>query len=574
MGKSKLLFAAAATMAFLAPSAGFGYLPSARAATTVAARAADDSSVSTTTVTRVGVVDPRALSQQTAQRAVTPRQSGGVRNVGARTLPRRGVLAPNVVAAVPQAQSATEAAASVTQNFLGLDAVDSYRVNGFDLEPPDEALCVGPTSVVQLVNLAAAVYDKTGALVAGPISANAFFDEGAGGFGNLTAPTLSDPRCYYDPQAKAFYAEIWEANFSALNESHIDLAVNPTDDPLNPWTIYRIDTTNAVSSGCPCLPDYTMIGADAHGVYLTSNNFTLAGNEPYAGESLIAISKAKLLSNTPSLDAVRYSDLMDQRNLQAYTLQPATAPFGSGYAGGTEYFVDSLGASAGTTIDNRLGVWALRNTAALDKGRQPRLSHVVVQSEIYGQPPNAVQKGSSATLNNDDDGVRQPVQNVNGTLYAALDSIVLPQGNDQTDRSGAAWFEITPSLNGNRISGATIPAQGYVALANNYLMYPAIAVDTSGNTTMGFSLSGPNRYPSAGYASGAGFSTVKVAAAGTGPDIGFTCSAPFGPPCRWGDYSAASLDPTTGTMWFAAQYIGPPGDTNANWANRIYNVAP
>jgi hypothetical protein len=77
---------------------------------------------------------------------------------------------------------------------------------------------------------------------------------------------------------------------------------------------------------------------------------------------------------------------------------------------------------------------------------------------------------------------------------------------------------------------------------------------------MAFTLVGADHYPSAAYASlddkvGAG--DIHVAAAGLGPDDGFTSYVAYigSPPrTRWGDYGAAV--PDGNTMWIASEYIG------------------
>ena len=82
--------------------------------------------------------------------------------------------------------------------FPGINAVDSERDNGFDLEPPDQALCVGNGSVLEAVNDSIAVYRIDGRRLAGSISLNDFFRR-------EDSIQVSDPRCMYDPEAKRFF---------------------------------------------------------------------------------------------------------------------------------------------------------------------------------------------------------------------------------------------------------------------------------------------------------------------------------------------------------------------------------
>jgi len=96
---------------------------------------------------------------------------------------------------------------------------------------------------------------------------------------------------------------------------------------------------------------------------------------------------------------------------------------------------------------------------------------------------------------------------------------------------------------------------------------------------MGFSIVGLDFFPSTGYApidavNGAG--AIRIAAAGVGPDDGFTGyfaegGARVG---RWGDYSAAVAD-ASGSFWVADEYIpDSPRTLFANWGTFISKVTP
>ncbi len=172
----------------------------------------------------------------------------------------------------------------------------------------------------------------------------------------------------------------------------------------------------------------------------------------------------------------------------------------------------------------------------------------------------------------------QQVEYINGNLMGALDTAVSIQG-DPVNRDGAAWFDIEPSLSGSLTVKAHIKHQGYIAAAGLYVLYPAIMQSKDGNVEMAFSISSSTINPSAAYAvvpdethtSNAG--QIFVAASGTGPDTGFTCGGPTGP-CRWGDYSWATLDPGSTNIWMASEYIPPVGSQSvfANWGTDIYEV--
>ena len=127
-------------------------------------------------------------------------------------------------------------------------------------------------------------------------------------------------------------------------------------------------------------------------------------------------------------------------------------------------------------------------------------------------------------------------------------------------------------LTDNKVSGASIERQGYLASRGESLLYPAIQPDAAGNAAMVFTLTGKNRFPSAGYAvlaaGAANFGAPIVAAAGTGPyDKAST---------RWGDYSFAVPDWTSDAAWMATEYMPPKSSQTTtgerNWGTRVIEV--
>jgi hypothetical protein len=151
----------------------------------------------------------------------------------------------------------------------------------------------------------------------------------------------------------------------------------------------------------------------------------------------------------------------------------------------------------------------------------------------------------------------QQVTFANGKLWGALDTALTING---VNKAGIEWFVVKPSVDHGL--QARLALQGYLGLANNNLIYPAIGVNESGRGVMAFTVVGADHYPSPGYASidakvGAG--DVHIIAEGAGPSDGFTSYTAFvgSPPrTRWGDYGSAVPDGNH-TIWIASEYIGP-----------------
>ena len=97
----------------------------------------------------------------------------------------------------------------------------------------------------------------------------------------LRGQFVTDPTCIYDAATQRFFLvvltlEVVPTTGAFTNANHLDLAVSATSDPTGAWNIYRLDVagdgtnTGGVNPG-PYLGDYPHIGADANGVYLTTN---------------------------------------------------------------------------------------------------------------------------------------------------------------------------------------------------------------------------------------------------------------------------------------------------------------
>jgi hypothetical protein len=488
---------------------------------------------------------------------------------GARAIPRSSSTSAPLVRAAPQATAAPAAGATpaLSANFDGVSSRDSALTNfGAEFEPPDQGLCVGNGYVVEMVNSAYTVYKPDGTVVTGPFNVNGPFDEGLREF-------TSDPRCEYDASTHTWYATILWASADFTTASRVDLAVNTSGDPTQPWTTYQINTTDNGGKtgpkhpGCPCLGDQPTLGIDAQTVYITTNEFSLAGPE-FNGAQIYAIAKSDLVaSDLPTATPAHFVhfDQLSIGGATAASVQPALTT-GSPAA---EYFLNSLDPNG--TFDQRIGVWALTNRGAVATGGTPTLSSVVINSEAYGIPPGGEQKGADTLIDAGDDRMQQ-TQFIGGDVWGELTTGVTIPG-DSAQRAGAAWFDVHPALSGNVISGATMRRQGYVTLAGNNVTYPALQAAPSGKVAMVVSVTGARRYPSAAYAfmpaGASAFGPVTIGAAGTGP---------YDPNdgTRWGDYSWARLDPSGKSVWMATEYVPPKSSQTAdgrrNWGTRVMQV--
>jgi hypothetical protein len=537
---------------------------------------------------------------------------------------------------------------------VGFEGLNHYQQrysrggNQFSVEPPDQGMCVGNGYVVEAVNDVFNVFDPaTGAsllpdntatnIVAGAprnvnhaVDLNSFY--GYGPAINRTTGVrgefVTDPSCIYDQQTNRFFLVVLSLDsqvsgpcqgvFSCVN--HLDLAVSQTGDPTGSWNIYKIDVTNdGTNTGGanpgPYLGDYPHIGADANGIYLTTNAYPWHANG-FSGAQIYALSKAQLAAgaSTVSFQHIDTSGMVNAPSdagatQPGFTLWPAQSP-GTQFNGdnlGTEYLLSSNAAdeaqkpvsgSAGTRTSNQLVVWSLTNTASLNTASPNlHLSNQILEVGQYGVPPKQHQPGSGTAPGTDvpqghclndettllfngqtgcwkllvgaaahaagaevvaspdsNDTRMQQVMWANGKLWGALDTALNPDGGPQ--RAGIAWYVVNPNA-------GKVVKQGYLGATGYDFTYPAIGVTTSGRGVMAFTATGDTLNPSAAYASidaNAGVGPWNVVSGGEGaaPDDGFSGyrQQEFPNPIRsrWGDYGAAAVDGNS--VWIASEYIG------------------
>ena len=501
------------------------------------------------------------------------------------------------VIALPQSVSRTHANLALAfnglthreQRFAGSGA---YANTQFSTEPPDSGLAVGNGFVLQTVNAALAIYDaSTGALRQGPTALNQFFrlkpeiERSSATYGDFT----SDPRAYYDTQLQRWFVIVVAI---ATNPQTGDLsaptrlliAVSETSDPTQAWKIYAIDTTSHGAEGCPCFGDQPVIGADAHGLFISTNAFSL--HEGFAGVQIYALSK-QLLAGGAVPAVVHWSNPKLAGGF-AFSVQPSVR---SGHtpddpANGLEYFTSV--ADIRNMLDHRIAVWAISNTASLaNEAPTLKLRSTIIGAQPFGVPPDAPQKNGETRLGSllsqkteyiatNDQRMQQAVF-ADGELWSALTTMVAI-GEDPSPHAGIAYFVLRPSISASGALHAEILSQGYLAVADADLFYPAIAVRPNGEGAIAFTLSGGEYYPSAAFATvdRNGVGNVQIVAVGAAPNDGFSGYKYFGGggSGRTGDYSAATVD-ERGSIWVASEYIpSGPRTLLANWGTFIAQIAP
>jgi hypothetical protein len=150
-------------------------------------------------------------------------------------------------------------------------------------------------------------------------------------------------------------------------------------------------------------------------------------------------------------------------------------------------------------------------------------------------------------------------------------------------RTVATWFELLPGM----CSGGVCPTgasrqEGTVSDPNLYVFNPAISPTSNGdaavihyNTGSASTFVDVRAQSHDAAAPLNSMSGPIVVRASTVPETDFSCfNANGGPPCRWGDYSGASPDPTDCSLVWGTTMLS--GDVNANgglaWTTQNFAV--
>ncbi len=540
-------------------------------------------------------------------------------------------------------------AKSNPQFNVGFEGLNHYQQrysrggNQFSVEPPDQGMCAGNGYVFEVVNDVLNVFDTSGNsvlpdntatnIVAGfprnvnhAVDLNSFYGyaPAINRSTGVRGPFVTDPSCIFDTATQHWFVVVLtletHPNGAFTGKNHLDLAVSQTSNPTGAWTIYRLPvqddgTDGTPDHGCalnddgtghgPCLGDYPHIGADANGVYLTTNEYAFFPAFVYMGSQIYAFSKAALASGASSVAVTQFdTSHSGVGGHPGFTVWPAQSPDNQ-FKGNTEYFLSSDAAdeaqcdsgkvcTPGTGTSTDLLVWSLTNTSSLNSASPAlNLSNQVLTVGQYAIPPKQTQPGSGTLATtgtpqgyciNDtttptiagvgcwkllfnppapahDEVISRPDSNdtrmqqvmwANGKLWGSLDTALNPDGGPQ--RAGIAWYIVNPNA-------GKIDMQGYLGAAGYDLTYPAIGVTKSGRGVMAFTATGDSTYPSAGYAAidaivGVSAWDIVPGGRGAAQDDGFTSykSQVGNPPrTRWGDYGAAAVDGNS--IWIASEYI-------------------
>src|SRR5206468_434396 len=372
--------------------------------------------------------------------------------------------------------------------------------------PPDTNGDVGPNHYIEPVNETFKIFNKTGTILAGPITYNSFF---SGLTGTPCANANDgDPFVIYDQVADRWL--ISDFAFPSFPGSSFwqCIGVSQTSDPVSgAYFLYALQVDPANPTFLGDYPKFALWNNPQPGgaYHLTVNLF----NPSFQGVRVFALDRGSMLGGGPA-HAIAFT--LSAADVGAsYSFVAATFRTGNPPPAGRDEFVLAIDspATGGVTLTQVHG----------------RLFHVdfaVPANSTFGVGPNHLpnaeitvngfvdaftnttsnivpQQGGQPPLDTLGDKIMTPVvyQNRNGTESLWADGTVCTDANC-TGPTGVRWYQFN-------VTGGTFPAtpvqQQTWTNGNDGLWrsMPAIAVDHNGNMAIAYSTSSPTAIPSIRY---------------------------------------------------------------------------
>ena len=417
-------------------------------------------------------------------------------------------------------------------NFDGNSNTEGYT-------PPDTHGDVGPNHYFQVVNCHYSIYSKTGTLLLGPLANNSVFS------GMPNNSNDGDAVVLYDEQADRWLFSQFSMPTYPNGPFFQMIAISATADPTGSWYRYQYSFTN--------MDDYPKFGVWPDAYYMSMHMFA-SGSGNYAGIGAVAYNRTLMLAGNPSATMIMFTKPSSN---EAFGWLPSDCdgPFPTGNP--PNYYLYSIaGASAHLGIYEFHVDWA--TTANSTYGNFLTLPVNTYTANITGiRQPNTTVKVDP--LND------RMMYRLQYRAFAGYSSMVCNNTVDVTTTiAGIRWYELRKTTG----SWSIYQQATYAPSDNNSRWMGSIAMDSSGNMALGYSVSGTSTYPSIRYTGrmkNDALNQMTIAEKGIMNGGGSSTDATNH---RWGDYSALSCDPVDrGTYWYTNEYFATT--SAASWKTRI-----
>ena len=414
--------------------------------------------------------------------------------------------------------------------------------------PPDPDIAVGYDHVIVVVNVSFAIYDKSGNELLPPTPFSTFF---AGVDPACDPGGPFDPDVVFDESTGQFILGV------DGNGTDYCIAMTTEGDPMGAWNRFAFpaDINGEFF-------DFPHMGVGVDAVYVGSNQFGLTG---FAGGRVFAVNKDDLMSGDPLQVVQRLVPNFNStpQPAQLHGVSNGTYPTEGPDFIMTEFF-DGINHS----------VWAWNDPFGADEFV---LLGDVDLATASGVPcpggscfPVPVEQAGSDVLLAGNDWRGQETKYRNGMLWTTQ-NVSCDPGTGVVNC--VRWAQIDPAaVTPGSSTDGVLNAAVFSAEDGNSRWFPSIGVDACDNMAIGYSISGPDIFPSVavnGRKHNDRYGEVrneKVVVYGNESYRSFQNPAA---PNRWGDYSGMAVDPEGSRFWYVGEYAGETDNVFANWRTYV-----
>lgn len=469
---------------------------------------------------------------------------------------------PPAGAAAAVAPSAPLAAPiqTVAASFTSANLADSGFI------PPDTMGAVGPTQFIAALNGRIRSFNKSTMVADGAlnVSTDVFF-------ATVRVGGTSDPRIRFDRLSNRWFIIMIDIGYP--DRVLIAVSSGPTILSTSSFTFYYFQQNVPTPAGCSnCLADYPSTGIDANAIYIGNNMFTTTA---YVQTDVFVVRKSSVLSGGPIV------------------VTPFRAVNVSGDAvtpQGADNF-DDPSPTYGFFVADSNSVFGRVNILRIDNaGTTPGMTPIALTVPDNNTPFKVDYLGNNhpdptGPINGRIDGNdNRPILTTvkNGYLWTsqgvACDATGASHGSGggTDDRDGMRWYQI-----GNLAGSPTLIQAGTIfdSAGSNPLFYTygAVAPTGQGHAVFGMTQMGLAAYADAAFSGrlatdGAGVSATPAPYTAASVPYNPTFDTGVARARRWGDYSAALVDPADNmTVWTSQEYTFS-ATSGGYWGVRVAKV--
>ena len=436
--------------------------------------------------------------------------------------------------AVAQSDTLSQVAATTGLNF---DGIKDSQGGGF--VPPDTNASVGDTQVVETVNVAYAVWNKTtGVQVMAPKSIQTLYTSLGG---QCATGNLSDPVVNYDKAAGRWVITMiaFNNNFS-INDAC--MAVSTTSDATGTYHVY------AFSYG-KTLADYPKVGVWPDAYYVTTDSFPNGGF--FTGAESCAMDRTKMLAGSAA------TMVCFQRHATDFALLPADLDGATPPPSGSPNFQMELASSTALNLYKFHVDFTVPTNSTFTGPTKLTVASYTDACAATGSCIKQPSPGELLDALGDRLMFRLAYRNFGDHESMVVNHSIKASGTGNAP-SAVRWYEVrNPGTAPVIFQSGTFGGGTQTAS----LWMGSIAMDKNGDIALGFSASSASVKPSIKYTGRVPSDPLGKMETANGIVSGGGVQTSSSN--RWGDYSSMAIDPTDDcTFWYAQEYYKTTGSFN------------